>query len=1144
MWLLCIAGLVRGQDALDSPDTPIAVDTATLCQRYLQAETFRLFLRTDAELAQIDEDNWPRTQDRWRAELRVMLGLDPLPPTTDLKTTVTRTQKLEGVEVRNLHYQASPGLYVAANLYVPDTEVPEGGWPAVLYVCGHARVEEAGRLLGNKTAYHHHGLWLARHGMVCLTIDTIQLGELHGEHHGTNRLNRWDWNSRGYTPAGVETWNAIRAIDLLQSLPEVDGERIAITGRSGGGAYSWFAAALDDRIRVAVPVAGITDLRNHVIDQAVGGHCDCMYFANFFGWDYGKLAALVAPRPLLLANSDNDSIFPLDGVLRIHTQLAGIYESLGAGSNLGLLLTPGAHQDTQELQVGAFRWITRHLSGEPITVDSAALKQIAAEDLRVFGLEIPRNQRVTSAAQWFTAQGTLGSAISDSARRWQALEQIAKGGSGETLRNVDYLDRLFRAASSTQSFERMVVSATEHATEERAIIEGLPVGLLQINRDPRPRDEGSKSPVIVLADSSLWRAALATAADPTDTTSDIGWRLIRERFATRPMTVVAPLGSGSAEIGLEGKPLLNLVRSFNLLGQSIDSARLESLLRVISSQIGALGTSSPAADSVDLVGVGREADLVMLATLLHPAVGVGYVGGLSNEPTLTASLPGLLQIGDFETLRERLEKSGRIQWLDVPHERKVAGDDWHRPLTGPHQTTGIRILEVHQDRATVWARTTRYSLATLEDRPPLRFELPAASGKQNQRPILPEDGVAGLPFAVPGIEGELRVRFRTGRSAWQFTPWRLTAGDTDWSERFELTGLIPATQYDIQVEARPVGSDGNPTSTNSGSFKTLPKAESESDFRLAVSTCQEFEDRDGPFGFELYRTISSRDTDAFIHAGDVVYYDAKARSVELAHFHWQRTYCLRTLVQFHRSMPSYFLKDDHDTYVNDSWPGQYHAWTEAFRFEDGQRIFKEQTALPDPAYRTIRLGRHLQVWMLEGRDYRVANDLPDGPEKTIWGEAQWDWLRDTFAASDATHRVVVSPTPIVGPDRPRKNDNLSNQGFSHEGRLAREFLGGWPNTHVVCGDRHWQYHSIDPATGLHEFSVGPASDRHAGGWNPDEFQEGVHQFLRVGGGYLEIDLTHTDGEPSLTFRHLDTQGNLMHEHLTSRPNAPTVEADD
>ncbi len=235
---------------------------------------------------------------------------------------------------------------------------------------------------------------------------------------------------------------------------------------------------------------------------------------------------------------------------------------------------------------------------------------------------------------------------------------------------------------------------------------------------------------------------------------------------------------------------------------------------------------------------------------------------------------------------------------------------------------------------------------------------------------------------------------------------------------------------------------------------------------------------------DLYRTLLHRRVDMFVLAGDVVYYDKLARSVPLANYHWQRTYSLPTLVNFHRAVPTYFLKDDHDTYVNDSWPGQYFKWTREFTFEDGQRIFRQQTGVPEVAYRTQRMGRDLQLWFMEGRDYRDANSKDDGPDKTIWGKEQWQWLERTLAESDATFKVIVSPTPIVGPDRDNKGDNHSNTAFATEGKRVRAALAKYPNLVVVCGDRHWQYHSRDPETGLHEFSVGPVTNRHAGGWTP------------------------------------------------------------
>jgi len=91
-----------------------------------------------------------------------------------------------------------------------------------------------------------------------------------------------------------------------------------MTGRSGGGAYTWTVAALDERVKVAAPVAGITDLQNQVVDGAVEGHCDCMFFVNTYRWDFPQVAALLAPRPLLLGNSDKDRLFPLDGVVRLY----------------------------------------------------------------------------------------------------------------------------------------------------------------------------------------------------------------------------------------------------------------------------------------------------------------------------------------------------------------------------------------------------------------------------------------------------------------------------------------------------------------------------------------------------------------------------------------------------------------------------------------------------------------------------------------------------------------------------------------------------------------------------------------------------------------------------------------------------------
>ena len=344
----------------------IAQTPAGEAREFLPAPFDRYFQRRVAELSgddwqkEITPENWPARQTTMRAQLQRMLGLDPWPERTELKPVVTGIVQGDGYVVEKLQFQSRPGLYVGANLYRPSNVTQP--LPAILYMCGHSSVIENGVRMGNKTAYQQHGIWFARNGYVCLVPDTIQWGEFHGEHWGTYSLDRWWWVARGYTPAGVEAWNGMRALDYLETRPEVDRARFGITGISGGGAYSWWIAALDERIKVAVPTAGITTLKNHILDGAIEGHCDCMYLVNTERWDFDRVAALIAPRPLLIANADKDTIYPLDGVLEIYSRTRALYRTLGQEKNIGLHIVEGPHEDMQTLNVGAFEWMNRTAS--------------------------------------------------------------------------------------------------------------------------------------------------------------------------------------------------------------------------------------------------------------------------------------------------------------------------------------------------------------------------------------------------------------------------------------------------------------------------------------------------------------------------------------------------------------------------------------------------------------------------------------------------------------------------------------------------------------------------------------------------------------------------------------------------------------
>jgi len=350
--------------------------------------------------------DWQAAKPALREELFHMLGLSPRPEKSPLQSETTAATEETEFIVERVHFQSMPGLYVTGNLYLPRNI--DGPLPTVLYVCGHGKVKKDYVSFGNKTHYHYHGAWFARNGYACLTIDTLQLGEIEGLHHGTYNLDRWWWNSRGYTPAGVEAWNCIRALDYLETRPEVDVKRIGVTGRSGGGAYSWSIAALDDRIQCAVPVAGITSLRDHVVNDCVEGHCDCMFMVNTFRWDFAKVAALVAPRPLLISNTDKDTIFPLEGVVDIHRQVRHIYKLYDAEKNLGLQITEGPHADTQELHIHAFRWFNRFFKDDTSMIEKTARKFFEPEQLKVFA-QLPIDELNTKIDQTFVPSDELPS---------------------------------------------------------------------------------------------------------------------------------------------------------------------------------------------------------------------------------------------------------------------------------------------------------------------------------------------------------------------------------------------------------------------------------------------------------------------------------------------------------------------------------------------------------------------------------------------------------------------------------------------------------------------------------------------------------------------------------------------------------------
>lgn len=371
--VLCCSSLVQAQPA--APEVPFG-DAVIESHLTIEAAKLSEHVLEGADTRQ----EWEDLRPGLKKEFFDMLGLWPLPERTPLNAKVTGKLDRNEYRVENIHFQSKPGLYVTGNLYLPAKI--EGKLPAVLYVCGHAG---RGRD-GNKTAFQHHGQWFATHGYVCLVIDTLQLGEIAGIHHGTYRENRWWWQSAGYTPAGVECWNGVRALDYLISRPEVDPDKLAVTGISGGGAATFWIAAADERVKVCVPVSGMSDLESYVVDKVCNGHCDCMFFYNTYRWEWTTIAALIAPRAMLFENSGYDNIFPMPANERIRDRLAYLYRwyEKSPGELFDIGVTPGGHSDNVELRLMAYRWINKHLKNDNGEVAEPPLPKIDGKDLRVF----------------------------------------------------------------------------------------------------------------------------------------------------------------------------------------------------------------------------------------------------------------------------------------------------------------------------------------------------------------------------------------------------------------------------------------------------------------------------------------------------------------------------------------------------------------------------------------------------------------------------------------------------------------------------------------------------------------------------------------------------------------------------------------
>jgi cephalosporin-C deacetylase-like acetyl esterase len=480
-----------------------------------------------------------------------MLGLDPMLSKTPLKSKVTGVLERPTHRIEKVVFESMPGLYVTGNLYLPKQA--SGPLPTVLYLCGHSPSPH-----GAKFDYQAHGIWFARNGYTALLIDTIEFGELSGVHHGLHDLGMWYWLSLGYTPAGPEVWNAIRAIDYLETRKEVDTGRIALTGISGGGAITWYTAAVDDRVKVAAPVCATWTVEQQIHREHVRGNCDCIFFHNTFQADLPAAGALIAPRPLKIISAQRDVVFPPSGYLEVFRRLQPFYGWYGASEKLAQYDHDAPHRDIVPFRKEADEWINRWLRQDNTPFDEGVIEPEPPESLRALD-HYPRNSINDSIQKKFINVPKLASYARREEwerRRSELIQQIK-----------DHVLRIF--PSATVPFD------TSKGADNRWANRYAETVNVEFTTEQDVRVQGL---LFVPNEQKYRQSALIYVKRIEDFVHPIDWDLLLPVFGRQ---VVFMLHPRCVDYPIDLNRLTTIKRSIALLGGTLESMQLWDILRSI-----------------------------------------------------------------------------------------------------------------------------------------------------------------------------------------------------------------------------------------------------------------------------------------------------------------------------------------------------------------------------------------------------------------------------------------------------------------------------------------------------------------------------------------------------------------------------------
>lgn len=339
----------------------------------LQRQAYEALDRRAEVVAQLQSAEQIRDyQQRMRAFFIEQLG--GFPKRNPLNAITVKTIEADGYTIENVIFESQPRHRVTANLYLPTADRPV---PGVVVSSGHSRT--------GKTADYNQrfGIMLAKHGMAALCFDPIGQGERsqlldeNGEPQHSGTTTEHFLIGIGSTLVGRNTatyriGDAMRAIDYLQARPEIDREKIGMTGCSGGGTLTSYVMALDDRVLCAAPSCYITNFRRLIETIGPQDAEQNIYGQLAFGMDQPDYVLMRAPRPTLISSTTND-FFPIQGSWEAFREAKQIYGKLGFPERVDLVEMPGKHGVQPENLAMIAHWMQRWLLEKDEPVDAVEL---------------------------------------------------------------------------------------------------------------------------------------------------------------------------------------------------------------------------------------------------------------------------------------------------------------------------------------------------------------------------------------------------------------------------------------------------------------------------------------------------------------------------------------------------------------------------------------------------------------------------------------------------------------------------------------------------------------------------------------------------------------------------------------------------